>query len=69
MSQSANPFIGSWKLNLERSTFDANHNPRGGMMRFEAGDDGRILMTAEGISEKGERFAERPVQFMPDGRD
>lgn len=53
MSQAANSFVGTWKLNLERSTFDANHNPRGGTMRFEADNDGRILLTAEGISEKG----------------
>jgi hypothetical protein len=69
MSQAADPFVGAWKLNLERSTFDANHNPQSGTMRFEAEDEDRILMTAEGISEKGERFSERPVQFTPDGRD
>jgi hypothetical protein len=69
MAQAANPFVGTWKLNLDRSTFDVNHNPRGGTMRFETDDDGRILMTAEGISEKGERFSERPVHFKPDGHD
>ena len=65
----ANPFVGTWTLNLDRSRFDTNHNPRGGTMRFEADDNGRILMTAEGISEKGERFSERPVEFVPDGHD
>ena len=61
------PFAGSWVLNIEKSRFDANHQPKGGRMTFETGEDGSLLMKAEGINEKGEKMAEQPQKFVPNG--
>ena len=62
------PFVGTWELNPAKSAFDANHRPSQATMHFELGADGAYLMKAEGVSQKGERVAERPVTFVPDGR-
>jgi hypothetical protein len=61
------PFVGTWKLNVEKSEFDANHRPTAGTMVFELDAQGHYLMTAEGRNEKGEKVAERPTRFIPDG--
>ena len=62
------PFVGTWKLNPEKSNFDANHRPGGGTMRWELGPDGAYLMTAHGQNAKGEAVAERPQTLIADGR-
>lgn len=62
------PFVGTWKLNAHRSSFDANHRPTEATMRWEPGADGTYLMFAEGVNEKGERVSEGPQTFIPDGR-
>lgn len=69
MSETArpDPFVGKWTLNKEKSRFDANHNPRGGMMVFEAEVDGYV-MKAEGVAEDGRTVAERPQRFVLDGQ-
>lgn len=61
------PFVGTWKLNVERSQFDAHHRPQAGTLVFELDAEGYFLKTAEGINEKGEKVAERPDRFLPDG--
>jgi len=61
------PFVGTWKLNVEKSQFDANHRPQAGTLTYELDAEGYFLKTAEGISEKGEKVAERPERFLPDG--
>ena len=63
------PFVGTWILNVEKSEFDANHRPKAGTMVVELDPEGYYLQNAEGLNEKGERVAERPVQFIPDGRE
>jgi hypothetical protein len=63
------PFVGTWKLNVEKSEFDANHQPTAGTMVFELDSQGRYLMTAEGRNDKGEKVAERPTSFIPDGKE
>ena len=61
-------FVGTWILNVEKSEFDANHRPRAGTMVVELDAEGYYLQTAEGINEKGEKAAERPMRFIPDGK-
>jgi len=61
------PFVGTWKLNTGRSEFDANHRPSAGTMVFELDGEGHYLMRAEGLKANGERVAERPQRFIPDG--
>ena len=62
----ADPFLGRWQLNKEKSHFDANHNPRGGTMVIEL-DGAGYVMKAEGVAEDGRTVAERPQHFILDG--
>jgi hypothetical protein len=64
-----NPLLGTWKLNTQRSEFDANHRPSAGTMMFELTPEGHYLLTAEGVTEKGEKCKERPAKFIPDGQE
>jgi hypothetical protein len=61
------PFVGTWTLDLGRSSFDEHHNPRGGTMTFEREADGYV-MRAEGVAQDGRTVAERPQRFILDGR-
>lgn len=63
------PFVGTWILNVEKSEFDAHHRPKSGTMVVELDAEGYYLQNAEGLNEKGEKVAERPVRFIPDGQD
>jgi len=62
------PFVGTWKLNTAQSQFDANHHPSAGTMVFELDAEGHYLMKAEGAKANGEKVAERPQRFIPDGK-
>jgi len=62
------PFIGTWKLSPAHSRFDPNHRPREATLRFEREETGAYEMTAEGVSERGDRVAERPQRMTPDGK-
>jgi hypothetical protein len=62
------PFVGTWALNRNTSTFDENHRPSEGTMRWERTADGQYTMHAEGVNAKGERCAERPQTLIPDGQ-
>src|SRR5947208_3161065 len=62
------PFVGTWRLNTGNSQFDPDHRPQGGAMVIELDPDGRYLMKAEGVNEKGEKVAERPQTLNPDGK-
>jgi hypothetical protein len=61
-------FVGTWILNIEKSEFDANHHPRAGTMIVELDEHGYYIQNAEGINEKGEKHAERPLRFIADGK-
>jgi hypothetical protein len=63
------PFVGTWKLNVEKSEFDAHHRPTAGTMMFELDAQGHYLMTARGRNAKGEEIAERPMKFILDGKE
>ncbi len=63
------PFVGTWKLNVDKSEFDANHRPKAGTMVYELDSEGYYLRKAEGIDQKGEPCAERPQRFLADGQD
>jgi hypothetical protein len=63
------PFIGTWILNVANSHFDANHRPQAGTIVLEVDQEGYYLQKSEGISEKGEKVAERPQRYIPDGQD
>jgi len=65
----SDPFVGTWKLNLTSSKFDANHQPSAGTMVFELDAAGHYLLKAEGLQKNGERVAERPQRLIPDGKE
>ena len=69
MVESGDPFVGTWTLNPGASQFHPHHRPRAGTMRFERTPEGDYLLTAEGVSETGDRVAERPQRFVPDGSE
>jgi hypothetical protein len=62
------PLVGTWVLNPSRSQFDANHRPQAATMVIERDDQGRYLVTAEGIGEKGQKVTEKPQTLVPDGQ-
>ena len=61
--------IGTWKLNPDKSEFDANHRPSEGTMVLEVTPEGHYVLTAEGMTEKGEKCRERPTKLNPDGKE
>jgi hypothetical protein len=61
------PFVGTWKMNLQESSFETSHRPSQGTMRFERKLDGYILR-AEGVCE-GKYIKEQPVRFIFDGKE
>jgi hypothetical protein len=65
----ADPFVGTWKLNPEKSEFGPNHRPTAATMLFELDAQGHYLMKAEGANAKGEKVAERPTELIPDGKE
>lgn len=65
----ADPFVGTWKLNPEKSEFGPNHRPSAATMLFELDAQGHYLMKAEGANAKGEKVVERPTEFIPDGKE
>jgi hypothetical protein len=61
--------IGTWKLNPDKSQFDANHRPSSGTMILELTAEGYYALTAEGVNERGEKCTERPTKLVPDGKE
>jgi hypothetical protein len=61
--------IGTWKLNPDKSEFDPNHRPLAGTMVLEVTPEGHYALTAEGVTEKGEKCKERPTKLIPDGKE
>ncbi|HEV3201193.1 MAG TPA: hypothetical protein VGZ73_25000 [Bryobacteraceae bacterium] len=61
------PFVGTWKLNPEKSEFGPHHRPTAGTMVFELDEQGHYLMKAEGANAKGEKVVENPQKFIADG--
>jgi hypothetical protein len=61
------PLVGTWVLNPSRSQFDANHRPHAATLVISRDDQGRYLITAEGIGEKGQKVSEKPQTLVPDG--
>lgn len=59
-------FEGTWKANNDKSNWDPSYTPEQACIRFEATDDGYLLV-AYGVKD-GEAVAERPTAIIPDGR-
>jgi len=61
-------FVGTWKLNVEKSTFDPGPAPRNSTNTIEDRGDGVLLVTREGIDAQGNPiFIQFAAKF--DGKD
>lgn len=63
------PFVGTWTLDVGKSKLDPSYLARAGTVAFEKDSETSYLMKAEGVSEAGERVAERPQRFILDGQE
>ena len=59
-------FEGTWKARNDKSRWDPAYTPEQACLRFEATDEGYLLV-AYGIKD-GQAVAERPTPIIPDGR-
>ena len=50
----ADPLLGTWKLNLEKSKYGARPAPKSIMVTFAAQEGGMIKYTAHGVDAKGQ---------------
>lgn len=66
LNMTDDPFEGTWRSNNEKSKFDPKYSPEQACIRFEATDEG-YLIVAYGIKD-GQAVAERPTSIIPDGR-
>jgi len=66
--QAADPFVGTWQLDAEKSTFDPGPPPRGLTFTIEDRGEGFLLWTREGIDAEGNR-AFLQYAAKPDGKD
>lgn len=65
--QSADAFVGTWILNLAKSTFEGLSAPKSGMRTFDYERDGMILTTVHSEDAKGSADDLTPVLSW-DGR-
>ena len=61
-------FIGTWKMNPEKSELDPNHRAMAAKMYWEQEADG-YRMTAEGVNARGQTVKESPQRIVPDGKE
>ncbi len=52
-SEKADPFVGTWTLNLSKSAYENQPTPKSGMRTFDYERDGMILVTVHTISATG----------------
>jgi hypothetical protein len=64
----ADVFVGTWVLNLEKSTYKNMPAPKSGMRTFDYERDGLILCTAHAVSETGNTSFVHYL-FTLDGRE
>jgi hypothetical protein len=60
------PFVGTWRLNVEKSKLDPNHHPVEGTMTFALDPDGAYVMNASGTKADGHKVEEHPQKIVAD---
>jgi hypothetical protein len=68
-AQGPDPFLGTWRLNLERSTFPGPPPALPYILTFEPNADGSILGIVYALDEKNARTAVARITYRYDGRD
>jgi hypothetical protein len=61
------PMIGTWKLNIAKSTFPAGTAPKSGTLKFSPSPDG-YKAVADSVEAKGEKV-HTEITFKTDGKD
>ena len=62
------PFVGTWKMNPEKSELDPKHRAMAAKMYWEREADG-YRMSVEGINARGQVVKEAPQRFLPDAKE
>ena len=68
-AQGVDPFLGQWKLNLEKSRFPGPPPELPHILTFEAGPDGSIVGIVYDLDARGNRTAVARLIFRYDGKD
>jgi hypothetical protein len=68
-AQAPDPFLGTWKLNLERSQFPGPPPAQPHLLTFEATADGAILGMVYDLGPDGRRTAVARMTYRYDGRE
>jgi hypothetical protein len=66
-AQASDPRIGTWKLNVAKSTYSPGPAPQSSMLKVEAAGQGEKV-TSEGVNAQGERTATQSTANF-DGKD
>jgi hypothetical protein len=68
-TQGVDPFLGTWKLNLQRSQFPGPPPPQPHVLTFEATADGAVLGMVYDLDAQGNRTAVARLTYRYDGRE
>jgi hypothetical protein len=68
-AQAPDPFMGTWRLNLEQSKFPGPPPARPHILTFEQNKDGSILGLFYELDEQGNRKALARITYRYDGKD
>lgn len=69
MAQAVDPFMGTWKLNLEKSNFPGPPPARPYIVTFEQNADGSILGIVFDLDDQQNRTAVARITYRYDGKD
>lgn len=69
IAQGGDPFLGTWKLNLERSQFPGPPPARPHLLTFESVPDGTIVGFVYDLDDEGRRTAVARITYRYDGRE
>jgi hypothetical protein len=68
-AQTADPFVGTWQLNLQKSSFPGPPPIRSHVLSFEQNGDGSIVGLFFELDDQGNRTAVAKIVYRYDGKD
>ena len=69
LAQTADPFVGTWKLNLLKSSFPGPAPERPHVLSFEESSNGSVVGLFHELDDLGRRTAVAKIVFRYDGKD
>ena len=67
VAQAADAWLGTWKLNVAKSSYNPGPAPRSGTSRFEMASDGRVKVISDGVDAAG-RSTHNEIVTLFDGK-